>query len=165
MDIIVSGNILQYAQKKYICAIGRNGFIANKKEGDGCTPIGKFPLREVYYRPDKLDKPTTIFECFPIDKTMGWCDDAAHPQYNQPVKLPFFASHEKLWRDEDACYDIIVVIGYNDNPIEPAKGSAIFMHIAKENYSPTEGCVALRLEDMLDLLANLQPCELLVLGN
>lgn len=124
----------------------------DKTEGDGGTPVGRFPLRRVLYRPDRLDAPATGLPVEAIKPDQGWCDDPAHPDYNRPVRLPFADSHEKLWR-EDMVYDVIVILGHNDDPPVPGKGSAIFMHVARPAYEPTEGCVALALEDLLAVLA------------
>lgn len=153
-DIVVSGaGTLTFEGKTYRCAIGKNGFVSGdaRKEGSLTTPIGRFALRECWYRPDRVTRPATILSLREITPQDGWCDDASHPDYNKPVKLPFSASHEKLWRD-DQLYDIVVPLGFNDSPVIPGKGSAIFMHIAKPDYEPTEGCVALALEDMLSIL-------------
>lgn len=124
----------------------------DKTEGDGGTPAGVFAMRRVLYRPDRLDAPATGLPVEATAPDQGWCDDPAHPDYNRPVSLPFAASHEKLWRD-DGVYDVIVILGHNDDPPVPGKGSAIFMHVARPDYGPTEGCVALALEDLLDVLA------------
>jgi L,D-peptidoglycan transpeptidase YkuD (ErfK/YbiS/YcfS/YnhG family) len=86
----------------------------------------------------------------------GWCDDPSSPFYNQHVKLPFAPSHEKLWRD-DHVYDLIVVLGHNDDPPVAGMGSAIFAHLARPDYSGTEGCVALKLEDMQAFLHVARP--------
>ncbi len=156
MDIIVTGNELEFGGKKYKCAIGKSGFSPDKKEGDNCTPIGVFPLRGVFYRADKTGKPATklhVTETLPDD---GWCDAADDENYNKKVKLPYPASHEKLWRD-DGLYDLVVMIGYNDEPPEAGKGSAIFMHVARPEYQGTEGCVALEIGDLKELLAQITP--------
>ena len=91
---------------------------------------------------------------------MGWCDDMGHPDYNRRVALPFPASHERLWR-EDHVYDLIVVLGYNDDPVIPEKGSAIFLHLAREDFSPTEGCIACARDDLLALLCGAKPGDAL----
>lgn len=141
----------------YKCAFGRGGMIAAelKREGDGASPIGKWPLRRVFYRADRIEKPITGVLTESICEDDGWCDDPAHKAYNQLVKLPFSASHEKMWRD-DHVYDVVVELGHNDAPPVPGLGSAIFMHVAKPDYSPTQGCIALAVED---LLAVLKDCE------
>lgn len=137
--------------KIYRCALGRSGISEVKAEGDGATPAGSFPLRGLFYRPDRLPEPQTGLRALPLEKDMGWCDAPRHPSYNRLVRLPFPASHEKMWR-EDGLYDLVVVLGHNDDPPKADRGSAIFMHIAKEGYAPTEGCVALSREDLLDFL-------------
>lgn len=152
-DLKVTGNKLSFNGKTYRCAIGRGGFSANKKEGDGATPIGTFPLRACWYRADVLPAPKTGLPLTIIHKDDGWCDDPKSPYYNQHVKLPFAASHEELWR-LDGTYDIVVPLGYNDGPVVPGKGSAIFLHVAKPGYTPTEGCVALARADLLTVLAH-----------
>lgn len=136
------------------CAAGKNGFIpmADGREGDGKTPAGLYPIRRVFYRPDRLQLPVTQLKIDPILPDYGWCDDPAHPCYNQLITRPFTASHETLWR-EDAVYDLIIVIGHNDNPIIKGHGSAVFIHIAREGYQPTEGCIALSQTHLLKFLS------------
>lgn len=140
------------------CVLGRGGVVsaAQKREGDGASPAGKWPVRRVYFRPDRVGAPKTLLPLVPLSPHDGWCDDPAHPLYNRPVSLPFAASHEKLWR-EDHAYDLIVELGYNDDPVVRDRGSAIFMHVAKPDFSPTEGCIALEMEDLLAVLELLQP--------
>jgi len=122
------------------CAIGKGGVIgaALKREGDGASPLGTWEMRRVFYRADRHPRPETGLPCVPLRETDGWCDDPDHRLYNRPVTLPFQASHERLWRD-DHVYDLIVELGHNDDPPVPNYGSAIFLHIAKPDYSPTEG--------------------------
>ncbi|MFM2043824.1 MAG: hypothetical protein RLY86_2400, partial [Pseudomonadota bacterium] len=112
------------------CAIGRGGVRADKREGDGGTPVGAFPLRRVLYRPDRLAAPVTGLPVAPIAPDDGWCDDPAHPDYNRPVKRPFPASHEEMWRD-DGVYDVVVVLGHNDDPPVAGMGSAVFLHVTR----------------------------------
>ncbi|MCW9044791.1 MAG: L,D-transpeptidase family protein [Alphaproteobacteria bacterium] len=135
----------------YTCALGRSGIGKKQKEGDGLTPLGTFALREVFYRADCIGKPKTNLPVHPISKDMGWCDDPNSKEYNKKVNLPFEGSHENLWRD-DRLYDLIVVVSYNDDPVIPNKGSAIFLHVAKSGYQPTEGCVAFALDDLRTIL-------------
>lgn len=132
--------------------IGKNGLTDVKQEGDHATPIGIFPLRKVYYRADRVIKPKTILQVEPLAPQDGWCDDPAHPDYNCSVRLPHPARHEQLWR-EDGVYDLIVVMGYNDNPVVPGRGSAIFMHLQRPDRTPTEGCLALTESDLRAVLA------------
>ncbi len=146
------------------CAIGANGVTADKREGDHASPAGRFALREVLFRADRLDRPATGLPVRAIALTDGWCDAPDDPAYNRPVTLPYGASAESLWR-ADGVYDLIVVIGYNDAPVRPGRGSAIFMHVSTDGYGPTEGCVALARNDLLTVLARLEPgAEIEILG-
>lgn len=133
------------------CALGRGGIAEKAGEGDGVTPIGRFPLRSVMVRTDRVALPETLLPVLKISENDGWCDDPASPDYNKRIGLPHAAGHEKLWRD-DALYDVIVEVGYNDDPVEAGRGSAIFVHVARADFGPTEGCVALALDDLLELL-------------
>ena len=141
------------------CALGRTGLTSEKKEGDGATPIGTWPLRRLYFRADRLDPPTTDLPLFPIHPDDGWCDAPQDPAYNTPVRHPYPASAEHLWRD-DHLYDITIVLGHNDAPPLPGAGSAIFFHLANQEspqLAPTEGCIALRRADMETLLPFCSP--------
>lgn len=135
------------------CAIGRSGVVtaAEKREGDGATPLGSWLMRGLLYRPDQLPDLVTQLPFMPIGQQDGWCDAPGDPNYNRPVRHPYPASAERLWRD-DHVYDFIVPLGYNDAPVVPGKGSAIFLHCATPDYTPTEGCVALSHADLLDVL-------------
>ena len=149
---------LHWPGRDVLCSLGRSGVAdqRNKRENDGATPLGRWPMRQGFYRPDRIAAPATGIPVVALTPAMGWCDDPASPLYNRPVELPFPASHEKLWRD-DHVYDLIVELGYNDDPVVPGKGSAIFLHVARLDFSPTEGCVACRLEDLLELLKDAKP--------
>ena len=161
MNIVVSAQgTLTLGNKQYPCALGRSGVSEEKREGDGMTPVGCFPLREVLYRADRVAAPETALPTSALAENDGWCDDSADPNYNKRVSLPYSASHERLWR-EDSVYDIIVPLGYNDDPAIPGKGSAIFLHIARPNYSPTAGCVALALPDLIQILKEVSPGTML----
>ncbi|HEU5047715.1 MAG TPA: L,D-transpeptidase family protein [Rickettsiales bacterium] len=162
--IYVTGpNELEFLGQKYTCAIGKHGFTDTPQEGAKKTPLGSFYLRECWYRPDRVTPPETKLKLRPIAEDDGWCDAPEHKDYNKHVKLPFPASHEKLWR-EDHMYDIIVPIGFNDTEIVPGKGSAIFFHLAKPDYSPTLGCVAISLEHMLEILRTVDETTLIVIN-
>jgi L,D-peptidoglycan transpeptidase YkuD (ErfK/YbiS/YcfS/YnhG family) len=106
----------------------------------------------MYYRPDKIKNITTSIRKIKIKKNMGWCDDPNSMHYNKQIKLPSKFSHEKLYR-KDNLYDLFLVLNYNTNPVIKNKGSAIFLHIAKKNYKPTAGCIALKKEDLRSLLS------------
>jgi L,D-peptidoglycan transpeptidase YkuD (ErfK/YbiS/YcfS/YnhG family) len=153
---------LRWQRREVRCALGRGGGViaASKREGDGATPLGDWPMRQVFWRPDRLEKPVTQLPVIALRPDMGWCDDPAQPDYNRQVALPFPASHEKLWR-EDHVYDLIVALGYNDDPVIAGKGSAIFLHVAREDFSPTEGCVACFRDDLLALLRVAKPGDVL----
>lgn len=153
-----SDGSLALGQHKVRCALGKGGVITecNKREGDGATPLGTWPIRYVYYRPDRVPKPDTLVPVVALSPDDGWCDDPSSPDYNRHVRLPFAPSHEKLWRD-DHVYDLIVVLGHNDDPPVAGMGSAIFLHLARENYEGTEGCVAVRYDDLLELLREAEP--------
>ncbi len=149
---VTGPNRLSWNGQAFTCALGRSGISAEKWEGDGHTPAGKFALRQVFYRPDRVANLLTAVPARKITTTDGWCDDPEHADYNRLVTLPVDASHEKMWRD-DGLYDIVVVLGHNDDPVVPYRGSAIFMHVATEEYRPTEGCVVLALADLVSILA------------
>jgi L,D-peptidoglycan transpeptidase YkuD (ErfK/YbiS/YcfS/YnhG family) len=150
IDVYAPGTLL-FQGHRMVCALGPGGIAASKKEGDGVTPAGTFPLRRVFYRPDRTDPPQTGLTVQALQPADGWCDDPTKAEYNRFVILPFSGSFETLWR-EDNLYDIIIEVGYNDDPPIANSGSAIFMHVARENYQPTHGCVALTMADLLTML-------------
>lgn len=150
--MVFPDGILTLCGQTVRAALGRGGVRADKHEGDGATPVGLLPLRRVLYRPDRTRAPASAVPVLPLAPTDGWCDDPAHPDYNRQVRLPLGASAEALWRD-DALYDIIGVLGWNDHPIRPGRGSAIFLHIARADFAPTDGCVALAPDDLWRVLA------------
>ena len=135
------------------CTLGRGGTVpaTEKREGDGASPLGRWRLKRVFYRPDRLARPETKLPVVPLRPSDGWCDDAAHPLYNRPVARPFSASHESLWRDDHA-YDLIVELAHNDAPVVAGLGSAIFMHVSHDDGRATAGCVALAATDLLAIL-------------
>jgi L,D-peptidoglycan transpeptidase YkuD (ErfK/YbiS/YcfS/YnhG family) len=126
-----------------------------KREGDGGTPLGRFPVRLVLYRPDNNPRPRTLLSVRAIRAGDGWCDDPRDRNYNRLVRLPSKRSVEGLMRD-DRLYDLVLVLGYNDRPRIRGRGSAIFMHLARDGYTPTEGCVALSRRDLLAVLAEIK---------
>jgi L,D-peptidoglycan transpeptidase YkuD (ErfK/YbiS/YcfS/YnhG family) len=142
------------------CMVGRSGIVGAKREGDGGTPAGVFALREVRYRPDRLARPSSGLPLFPIAPTDGWSDDPGDAAYNRLVQLPHRGRAESLWRD-DHVYDLLAVIGWNDAPVVPGAGSAIFLHVMRHDAAgaprPTAGCVALQLADLLAVLAAATP--------
>ncbi|NQV45365.1 MAG: L,D-transpeptidase family protein [Rhodospirillales bacterium] len=159
LDVYTPGTLF-LAGVPFQCALGPAGIVLDKREGDGGSPVGAFPLRRVLYRPDRLEPPETLLPVYAISDRDGWCDDPTRPEYNQHIILPHVATHERLWRD-DHIYDVIVEVGYNDNPPVSGKGSAIFMHVARAEYAPTQGCVALQLDDLLRVLRVCGPAAVL----
>ena len=164
-NIIVTGikgatvGRLRFASIDVPCALGRSGIVGDKREGDGGTPIGTFPLRELRYRADRLERPVSILKTHIITLNDGWCDAPDDANYNRFVTLPYEPSHETLTR-ADGLYDIVIMLGYNDDPVIAGRGSAIFFHLAKEkenSLQATEGCIALRLTDMQRVLALITP--------
>ena len=136
------------------CALGKTGVIEAdlKREGDGKSPLGVWAIRRVLFRPDKGGRPETRLPTKALERDDGWCDAPGDPAYNRAVKLPHPASAEQMWREDDV-YDLVCILAHNDDPPVPGLGSAIFMHLARPGYEPTEGCVALSREDMLELLS------------
>ena len=136
----------------YRAALGRGGVRADKREGDGATPLGLLPLRRVLYRADRIAPPECAVSIEPLSPNDGWCDDPSDTHYNRMERLPYHASCEQLWRS-DGQYDVIGILGWNDAPVLAGRGSAIFLHVARPDYAPTEGCVALVLADLRHVLA------------
>lgn len=134
------------------CALGRAGIVRQKREGDGGTPAAILPMRRALYRPDREAPPRTRLPLGAIAPDDGWCDAPGDPRYNTPVSLPYPAHAEAMWRS-DALYDLVVVLGWNDDPPVSGRGSAIFLHLAAPDFSLTAGCVALARADLLDVLS------------
>jgi L,D-peptidoglycan transpeptidase YkuD (ErfK/YbiS/YcfS/YnhG family) len=159
---VTSAGTFSIGAETFRAALGYGGIRADKREGDGGTPTGLLPLREVLYRADRLTAPVSAAPVRALTPEDGWCDDPTHPAYNRPVRLPINASAEALWRD-DASYNIVGVLGWNDDPPQPGRGSAIFLHLARFDHAPTEGCIALAVDDLRNVLA-LGLTEILVTG-
>jgi L,D-peptidoglycan transpeptidase YkuD (ErfK/YbiS/YcfS/YnhG family) len=157
MSLVVrDGGFAEWRSARLPCAIGRSGIRPDKREGDGATPAGTFALRRVLYRPDRLARPRTILPAEPLAPADGWCDAPADAAYNRLVRLPHPASAEALWRD-DHVYDLLVVTSHNAEPTVAGLGSAIFVHVARIDFGPTEGCVALAPDDLRRVLAEWRP--------
>ena len=158
MELSVSraatGVVLQCGRDLFHAAVGSGGIGVKRAEGDGITPVGTFPLRRLLFRADRIRLPTTRLPLSAIAPDDGWCDAPNDCAYNSQVKLPYRASAEALWR-ADALYDLIVVLGYNDDPVVSGAGSAIFLHVAGADYRPTQGCIALAADDLLAVVAKL----------
>jgi L,D-peptidoglycan transpeptidase YkuD (ErfK/YbiS/YcfS/YnhG family) len=149
---------LDIGGRRVRCALGRAGVrpAAQKREGDLASPAGVWAIRRVLYRPDEGPPPVTDLPVEALSPDDGWCDAPDDEDYNRPIKLPHPASFEKMWRD-DSLYDLVVVLGHNDDPPKPHMGSCIFLHLAREGYAPTEGCVAVTRPDLEELLRLAKP--------
>jgi L,D-peptidoglycan transpeptidase YkuD (ErfK/YbiS/YcfS/YnhG family) len=155
MIIVKRSGYLIFNNFRFPCAFGKNGIKKNKIEGDNITPKGIFKLIKVFYRADRVKNLKTALKKNKIKINMGWCDDSKSGFYNKEILLPSKFRHEKLYRKENI-YDIIVVLNYNTRPIIKNKGSAIFMHVVKDKFKPTKGCIALKKKDLLLLLLKIK---------
>jgi L,D-peptidoglycan transpeptidase YkuD (ErfK/YbiS/YcfS/YnhG family) len=164
MDLIVSaidGHLgrAEFHDRTYRCAVGRTGISADKTEGDDASPVGRFRLMQVLYRPDRISTPVTSISCTALAATDGWCDAPEHADYNRAVSLPHPARCETMWR-EDGLYDIVVITDHNSDPVIAGDGSGIFVHIAgSADYPPTRGCVAFAPDDLREILKDWNPDE------
>ncbi|MET1027793.1 MAG: L,D-transpeptidase family protein [Dongiaceae bacterium] len=165
MDLIIKGapqettGWAEIGSRRFRCALGRSGIFTDKEEGDGATPAGRFALRRLLYRADRLaggTLPETALPQQALQPQDGWCDDPADEAYNRAVTLPYAARHEIMWR-ADHIYDLVLVIGHNDDPVVAGAGSAVFVHLAHADYRPTEGCIAFARTDLATILASLGP--------
>ncbi|MBO0765413.1 MAG: L,D-transpeptidase family protein [Hyphomicrobiaceae bacterium] len=139
----------------FACALGRSGRRTRKREGDGATPVGCWRVLAVLYRADRVRRPATRLPVRRIFLRDGWCDAPADRNYNRPVRHPYPASAEHLWR-ADGLYDLVVVLSHNVRPRVRGAGSAVFMHAARPGYGPTEGCIALKRDHLERLLSRLR---------
>jgi L,D-peptidoglycan transpeptidase YkuD (ErfK/YbiS/YcfS/YnhG family) len=136
------------------CALGRAGISHAKRESDHATPAGEFHLLAGFFRADRILRRAWSLPMRPVRPNDGWCDDPESAVYNRHVTLPCRTGHEKLWR-KDHLYDLVIVLDYNIHPRRKNRGSAIFLHCARPDLAPTEGCVALRPDDLRRLLPRL----------
>jgi L,D-peptidoglycan transpeptidase YkuD (ErfK/YbiS/YcfS/YnhG family) len=144
-------------------ALGRTGIVANKREGDGGTPKGTFRPRRLWWRADRHIRPRTLLPVRAIGHADAWCEDPADRRYNRPIRLSRGQSGDRLKRD-DHLYDFIVEIDHNASPRVAGRGSAVFLHLARENFGPTAGCVSMKQAAMLRLLQRLGPRTRIVIG-
>ena len=154
MNIKLKNKFIYIHEYRIKCAIGKRGITDKKVEGDNKTPAGVFRFDSLFYRKDRLKKIKSKLPKKIIKKNMGWCDDTRSKYYNKLIRFPFILSAEKLWLNENI-YDILLVINYNTKPVIKKKGSAIFLHIAKKNYKPTRGCIAISKKDMNLLISKI----------
>ena len=151
MNIIIKKRFLLYKGYKLKCAIGKSGIINSKKEGDLATPKGTFELGTFYYRKDRNKALKCKIKKRIIKKNMGWCNDSRSKNYNREIKIPSKYRAEKLYR-KDKIYDLFINIKYNSYPTIKNKGSAIFLHLSKKKYRPTNGCIGIKKIDFLKIL-------------
>jgi L,D-peptidoglycan transpeptidase YkuD (ErfK/YbiS/YcfS/YnhG family) len=165
MFLVTADGVMILGGRRARCALGRGGVCAAvaKREGDGTTPAGTWSLRRLLWRPDRVRPPVSSLPTQPIGPEDGWCDDPLHADYNRPVRFPHPARAERMWRD-DHLYDLVVVLGHNDDPVIAGAGSAIFLHLARPDYAPTEGCVALAPGDLTAFLSLATPGDALVVS-
>ena len=147
MHIFIKNKKLTLDKYRIKCAIGKRGIGNKKREGDKITPIGKFKIKTILYRKDRISHIKSKINKLSIKSEMGWCDDPKSKKYNKLIKIPFKGSAEKLYR-KDNIYDIILVLNYNLNPTIKNKGSAIFIHVARRDYRFTRGCIAVSKKDL-----------------
>ncbi|MGH6789972.1 MAG: L,D-transpeptidase family protein [Pseudolabrys sp.] len=147
---------LQAGRQVLPVALGRTGIRANKREGDGSTPRGVFRLKRLWWRGDRHPRPRTMLPVRRIGADDGWCEDPADRHYNQPVKVPKDSKADRLAR-KDALYDFIIEIDHNTRPRVAGRGSAVFLHIARDGFAPTAGCVALTIGSLRRLIERVGP--------
>ena len=155
MNIKLIDKYLYFNKYKIKCSVGKRGITPQKIEGDNKTPAGIFKFNSIFYRKDRIPKIVTGLKKIIIKKNMGWCDDSSSKFYNKLIKFPFNKSAERLWLKKKI-YDIIIIINYNLKPVIKNKGSAIFIHLAKKNYSPTRGCIAISKRNIVLLISILK---------
>ncbi|MFD2676495.1 L,D-transpeptidase family protein [Camelimonas lactis] len=143
---------------RFPCVIGRSGMRPQglKTEGDGVTPQGRFHVRRIFYRADRVKRPLTSLPATPLRRSDGWCDTTGAGVYNRHVRLPCRYGCEQMWRD-DHLYDIVMEIDHNHRPRIQGRGSAVFIHLMRPDRTPTQGCVALRPRDLRLLLRHISP--------
>ena len=163
MHILINKKYLTFNNYKAKCSVGKRGIGQKRKEGDLITPKGKYKIKYIMYRKDRVKIQSKIKKII-IKKEMGWCDDPNSRHYNKIIKLPSSYKYEKLYKKENI-YDIIIVLNYNMDPIVKNKGSAIFIHVAKKNYKSTEGCIALKKIHLLKILKILKKSSKVKISN
>ena len=163
MHIYVKNKKLILNDYKAKCSIGKRGIGVKKKEGDLVTPKGKFKIKFILYRVDRVPKLKTTLKKIIIRKNMGWCDDPKSKYYNKLIKFPFRYSAEKLYKKNNT-YDIILVLSFNSNPVRKYKGSAIFIHLATKDYKNTAGCIGIKKKDMKKIIPKIKKNSLAIIN-
>ena len=151
---VFKNGTLKFNNKYYNCAIGANGIKQNKKEGDSSTPSGVFSFGSIFYRKDRIPFINSSIKSIPIEKNMFWSDNPKSKYYNKLIN--FNDKTCEILYKEDKTYDIFLVVNYNTKPILKHKGSAIFIHVAKNNFKPTKGCIALKKKEILKITKDLR---------
>ena len=164
MHIQINKNYLMFDKYKVKCALGKRGIGIKKKEGDKITPKGRYNIKYLLYRKDRIKKMKTKLKKIIIKKNMGWCDDSNSRNYNKLIRLPVKYNHEKLYKNDNS-YDIILVLNFNMYPIKKNKGSAIFIHVAKKNYKKTLGCIAISKISLLKIIKKLNKKSIVEISN
>jgi L,D-peptidoglycan transpeptidase YkuD (ErfK/YbiS/YcfS/YnhG family) len=162
-DVEYRAGRLRWSGGSTAAVVGRGGVRSNKREGDGATPAGAYPLVFGFYRKDRVRPRPSALPMTALTPHDAWVDDPADAQYNRLVALPYPARTEQLWRN-DRLYDLLVVIGYNMEPVVPGAGSAIFLHVAHPDFSNTEGCIAVRREVLISLIPFLGPGSMITIS-
>ena len=164
-DLVTNGIELRLPDGTVLpCSMGRSGLIAaaDKREGDGATPMGRWRLLHVYYRADRIDAPVSALPVSAISDQDGWCDAPDDPNYNRAVTLPYPASHETLMR-EDGLYDLLVATDHNTDPAVPGQGSAIFLHCRNPDGKPTAGCIAIDRAALITVVESIDADSYLII--
>ncbi len=144
--------MLKLGHSTFPCLLGKSGRRFAKCEGDGASPRGSWKLNQLFYRPDKMGWPFSKLNTKALKKTDGWCDAVGAGQYNRHVALPFKASHEDLWRSDQA-YNLVVTTNHNQRPRKQFGGSAIFLHVINRGATGTQGCIALSEKHLRQVLS------------
>jgi L,D-peptidoglycan transpeptidase YkuD (ErfK/YbiS/YcfS/YnhG family) len=151
-----SQGIMRAGPRVVRVALGRGGIKANKREGDGGTPRGRFFPVRVWWRADRIPRPRTSLPLRRIGPADAWCEDPSDRHYNKSFERSANEPGDRLWRD-DGLYDLFIEINHNIRPRVAGRGSAVFIHVARPGFAPTAGCVALRLRDLQKLLSRMGP--------
>ena len=154
--------LILFGTWSFPCALGPAGPVTRKREGDGATPAGRWRMQGILYRADRVTRPGTFLPQRALRPCDGWCDAPENRNYNRLVAMPYAASAENMWRD-DHIYDLVVVMDHNTRPRIRGGGSAVFIHLAREGYTPTQGCIALNPHDLRMLLEACGPDTVLTI--
>lgn len=152
-DLVLTRRGVRFEGRYWPCTLGRGGIRANKREGDGATPVGVHRITGILYRPDRVNAPVPWAQ--PIRRGDLWSDAPEDALYNTHVRAPYGPSHEALWR-ADPLYDIVLLTDWNWPNAVAGRGSAIFLHRWRHPGYPTEGCIAFRADHLLELASRLQ---------